>query len=92
MAGDVAALNKLPGVSATFFDLFDFEHALIANPAAYGLPANLNITTPCQFSRPSTCANSLYFDAIHPTAHVHQAIANAIYAQLRVPKPSPKSP
>jgi phospholipase/lecithinase/hemolysin len=93
---DTTALNALPGVSATFFDLFDFEHDLIADPTAYGLPADLNTTTPCQvlgggFPQLSNCTNSLYFDDIHPTSQVHQAIANAILAQLNtaaVPEPA----
>jgi len=74
-----------------------FEHNLLANPAAFGLPAGLNTTTPCQIVGGGTpqlanCANSLYFDAIHPTAQVHAVIAGAILTQLRstaaVPEPA----
>jgi phospholipase/lecithinase/hemolysin len=92
-AGDTTALGSLPGANATFFDLFDFEHDLIADPAAYGLPADLNTTTPCQivgggFPQLSNCTDSLYFDTIHPTYLAHQAVANAILAELAVPEPA----
>lgn len=91
-----AGLGALPGVNANFFDLFDYEHDLIADPAAYGLPADLNTTTPCQvvgggFPQLSSCTKSLYFDDIHPTYLVHQAIASAILGQLNaaaVPEPA----
>jgi phospholipase/lecithinase/hemolysin len=94
--GGTTALDALPGVNAAFFDLFGFEHDLIADPAAYGLPAGLNTTTPCQvlgggYPQLSGCVNSLYFDDIHPTYQVHQAISNAILAQLQaaaVPEPA----
>jgi outer membrane lipase/esterase len=90
------ALDALPGDNATFFDLFGFEHDLLGNPTAFGLPANLNTTTPCQVigggvPQIANCANSLYFDAIHPTTQVHAAIADAILRQLgaaSVPEPA----
>jgi phospholipase/lecithinase/hemolysin len=83
----------LPGAHGSFFDLFDFEHDLLANPSAYGLPATLDSTTPCQIPGGGSpqivnCANSLYFDPIHPTAQGHTAIANALLARLSVPEPS----
>jgi len=97
LAGSAGALDALPGTQVSFFDLFSFEHNLLANPAAFGLPAGLNTTTPCQIVGGGTpqlanCANSLYFDAIHPTAQVHAVIAGAILTQLRstaaVPEPA----
>lgn len=96
-ASSAGALDALPGTNVTFFDLFSFEHNLLANPAAFGLPAGLNTTTPCQIPgggspQLANCANSLYFDAIHPTGQVHTAIAGAILSQLRstaaVPEPA----
>lgn len=93
--GATTALDALPGVNATYFDFFDFEHDLIADPAAYGL-ADLETTTPCQkpgggSPQLSNCTKSLYFDGIHPTYLVHQVIANAILARLdaaAVPEPA----
>lgn len=81
--------NSVPGVTAGYFDLFGYENALLANPAAYGLPSTLNTTTPCQIvgggsPQLANCSNALYFDAIHPTTQVHQAIATAIAGQLGI--------
>ncbi|WP_435876842.1 SGNH/GDSL hydrolase family protein [Sphingomonas quercus] len=85
-----AAFDMLAGVNASFFDLFGYEHDLLADPTAFGLPAGLDTTTPCQIPlggspQLANCANSLYFDGIHPTTIVHQAIAGAILAQLDAP-------
>lgn len=84
-----AGLAGVPGVEAKYFDLFGYEHDLLANPTAYGLPATLDSSVPCQ--TPGTgvpqlaqCANSLYFDGIHPTTQVHKAIATAIAGQLGI--------
>ncbi|WP_294330242.1 SGNH/GDSL hydrolase family protein [uncultured Sphingomonas sp.] len=81
--------NTVPGVTAGYFDLFGYEHDLLANPAAYGLPSTLNTTTPCQIPGAGSpqlvnCSNALYFDAIHPTTQVHKAIATAIAGQLGI--------
>lgn len=87
-------LANLPGTTVSFFDLFTYEHDLLADPAAYGLPAGLNSTIPCQVpggGSPQTanCANSLYFDPIHPTTQVHEAIARGLVTQLASPVPEP---
>jgi phospholipase/lecithinase/hemolysin len=95
-ATKAGALAAFPGADVTFFDLFAYEHDLLADPAAFSLPSTLNTTTPCQVigaGSPQTtaCANSLYFDPVHPTTQVHQAIANAIVAELdaaAVPEPA----
>jgi len=93
-----AAFAGQTGANVEFFDLFGFEHAVRADPAAYGLPADLDLTTPCQvinggIPQLSNCTKSLYFDKVHPTTVVHQAIANALVAQLSgspaaVPEPA----
>lgn len=88
---DAGALNALPGTNVTFFDLLGFENRVLADPAAYGLPATLDSTTPCQtigggVPQVAQCANSLYFDTIHPTTQIHAVIAGAIAAQLPVPE------
>ena len=81
------AFAGLTGANVTYFDLFGFEHALRANPAILGLPASFNTTEPCQnhgagVPQLANCANSLYFDAIHPTTIAHQAVASAMLSQL----------
>ncbi|MCX6596126.1 MAG: SGNH/GDSL hydrolase family protein, partial [Acidobacteria bacterium] len=44
-----------------------------------------NLTTPCIGSFPDTCATSLFFDDLHPTARVHQLLGQAALSQ--VPEP-----
>lgn len=44
-----------------------------------------NLTTPCIGSFPDTCATSIFFDDLHPTARVHQLLGHAALAQ--VPEP-----
>lgn len=89
LQGISAAFGTMPGVESNYFDLFGYEQALLANPAAFGLPSTLNTTTPCQIAgggspQLANCSNALYFDAIHPTTQVHQAIATAIAGQLGI--------
>ncbi|NLS27308.1 hypothetical protein S2M10_23030 [Sphingomonas sp. S2M10] len=84
-----AGIDAQPGVTASFFDLFAMEHDLLASPAAYGLSPTLNTTTPCQVigggsPQLANCSNALYFDEIHPTTQVHQAIAAAMARQLGI--------
>ena len=93
-----AEFAQLTGSNVAFFDLFRFENALVANPTRFGLPGDLNTTTPCQIigggvPQISNCEGSLYFDRVHPTTAVHQVIADGVLAQLNgtplaVPEPA----
>ncbi len=84
-AGTSSFFGTLTGANVGYFDLFSFEAQVRANPAAFGLPANLNLTDPCQVPGQlflfQPCGNSLYFDAIHPTTIAHFAIASALRSQ-----------
>lgn len=92
------AFAGLTGAEVTYFNLFSFEHAVRANPAAFGLPPNLNLADPCQIlgagvPQLANCAGSLYFDKIHPTTIAHQAVAGAMLTRLSerpgsIPEPS----
>jgi phospholipase/lecithinase/hemolysin len=87
-----AELAALTGTSALFFDLFAYQQALLVDPTAFGLPANLDTTTPCQVPgggspQVANCTNALYFDVIHPTTQMHAVIANGILGQLQGPVP-----
>ncbi|WP_010545183.1 SGNH/GDSL hydrolase family protein [Sphingomonas elodea] len=89
LAALASSFDAAPGATASYFDLFGYEHDLLANPSAFGLPSTLNTTTPCQVPgggspQLANCSNALYFDAIHPTTQVHQAIATAIAGQLGI--------
>jgi phospholipase/lecithinase/hemolysin len=96
IGGEATTIDALSDTSVTFFDFIEFQRRLYANPAAYGLPTPLNTTTPCQIvggGSPQTtnCANSVYFDGIHPTTIVHRAVANELAARLNtsaVPEPA----
>ena len=44
-----------------------------------------NLTTPCIGSSPDTCATSIFFDDVHPTARVHQLLG--MQALSQVPEP-----
>ncbi|WP_313537928.1 SGNH/GDSL hydrolase family protein [Sphingomonas sp.] len=84
-----AGIDRQPGLTADFFDLFATEHALLDSPTAFGLPNTLNTTTPCQVlgggsPQLANCSASLYFDGIHPTTQVHQAIADAMIRQIGI--------
>lgn len=88
-----AALAVLPGTSVSFFDLGDYEHRLLADPGAFGLPVTLDSSTPCRIPNGgspqlSNCTNSLYFDYVHPTTIAHEAIGTALLSQIdAVPEP-----
>ena len=84
-----AGIDSQPGLTADFFDLFAIEHDLLDSPSSFGLPSTLNTTTPCQIlgggsPQLANCSNSLYFDEVHPTTQVHQAIADAMIRQLGI--------
>ncbi len=82
-----------PGTSLTQIDYFGFFGALIADPAAFGLPADLdtnladacvNINVPPANPHPN-CSHFLSFDGIHPTAPVHAALARYVDGLIGVP-------
>ncbi len=82
-----------PGVNAVFFDLFNYQKTIYANPGNYGLPVPLDRTSPCQVGTnpASGCEDNVYFDSIHPTTQVHFAIAQGIAGQIgiaAIPEPS----
>lgn len=87
-------LNAVTNADVRFFDLLAFQRDLEANPAAFGLPADLDTTSFCQAGGPPAvlggCEGYLYFDPVHPTAQVHEVIAAAIADRVAVtPVPEP---
>lgn len=87
-------LSLLTGANVEFFDLLAFQRALEADPAAFGLPDDLDTTSFCRAGGPAAvlggCEGYLYFDPVHPTAQIHEVIALAIADQLAVtPVPEP---
>lgn len=86
-------LHLAPGTEFTQIDYFSFFSALVANPAAFGLPADLdtNLADACvNIALPPTnphpdCSHFLSFDGIHPTAPVHAAIARYVDGLIGIP-------
>jgi outer membrane lipase/esterase len=89
----VTTFAKDTGANATFFDLFEAQKQIYANPTAFGLPATLDKKVPC-IRVPNAvpdCTGLVYFDTIHPTTQLHSAIATGIESQLgiaAVPEPA----
>jgi outer membrane lipase/esterase len=89
----VAEVGAEKGIDLRYFDLFGLDHALRANPSAFGFSGALDSVNSCQSGGPAAviggCVDYLYFDAIHPTTQVHAVIAAAIGSQLGpVPEPA----
>ena len=86
----IGDLGTTPGLRITFLDTFSLIDAAVADPGAFGLT---NVTDPC-YVGPYTggglvCADPnlyLFWDAGHPTAAAHAAIAALARAAL-VPEP-----
>ena len=77
----------LPGIEIHRLDLAGLLNDVRANPAAYGLT---NVTDPVL--TPTGLAGNpdqyLWWDAVHPTARVHQAIAARALEAVSMPLPS----
>jgi len=103
-SGQSSALNDLFRVEASalagangwnfgFYDLYNQQRAIYADPTAYGLPATLNRTNACLRTPGAApaCDGYVYFDDIHPTTDLHSAIAQGIsrlgVVEAAVPEP-----
>lgn len=91
----LAGLMATPDLRITRFDTFGLLQAVIADPAAYGLA---NVTDPCLENfyvdgflspGPATVCGTpdeyLFWDIIHPSARMHQVLAQGM--TLAVPEP-----
>lgn len=72
--------------------LLDF----VADPTAYGFPADTDFTTPCFTVRPIVdgridCTGFLSFDGIHFTAEFHRVLALEVARAASLPIPEPAS-
>ena len=86
----VGSLADRTGYNLQFFDLFGYQADIYADPAAFGLPAALDTRRACLqvAGAAPTCGGFVYFDTIHPTRQLHEAIADGITAQVTaVPEP-----
>jgi phospholipase/lecithinase/hemolysin len=92
---DRVQLALPPEASLTRFDYFGFFTALAADPTRFGLPADLDLVTPCLAAVPPgpgiDCTGFLSFDGTHVTAAVQKAISVQVGRQLGiavVPEPA----
>jgi len=77
--------SRQTGANARFFDLFDYQAAIYADPSAYGLPEPLDTKTACLSTADAPrCTGYVYFDQVHPTTRLHQAIGGGIAKELGV--------
>lgn len=76
---DVVAAGLPPFVSLYRFDYFAFFNTLAADPTVFGLPAGLDLVTPCLAAVPPgpgiDCTGYLSFDGIHVTRAVQKALS-----------------
>lgn len=82
------------GVNITRFDTFSVLNDVVANPGNFGFT---NVTDPCytgddkNFTGGGTvCSNPdqyAFWDTIHPTAQLHQILADKMASALRIPEP-----
>ena len=89
----LATVPLAPGTTLTQIDYFGFFNALVADPAAFGLPADLDtnladacvdINVPPVNPHPN-CTHFLSFDGIHPTTQVDDALARYVDGLIGVP-------
>lgn len=84
----LGALSLDPATSLRLFDLQGVYSALFFNPAAIGLPPLALAPSCLEVEVPSPtidCSAYAFFDPIHPTAQVHQAIAEQLSAIVPLP-------
>ena len=73
------------GVDIVGFNTLAALNVLLANPSAFGLS---NVTDPC-FNGVSVCGDPdqyLFWDTVHPTAHVHDILGTAFAAAVPEPQ------
>lgn len=97
-AGLIAMLNSLLGPAIIEFDTFAFQNTVINNPGAFGFT---DVTHRCytgddlRFTGGGTTCNNpdefFFWDGIHPTAHGHALLGEAITAAVLAAVPEPAS-
>jgi phospholipase/lecithinase/hemolysin len=89
-----AALPSSPNILK--YDTIALFNSVVANPAAYGLPVGINLTTACLASGspdpsgPPSCNDYAFFDNTHPTTQVASILGNA-WVVAAVPEPDTSS-
>lgn len=84
---NAAIAGALPG-SVDFFDTVALFNAVLSDPAAFGLPALIDLDTACQVAAPAdfpVCEDYAFLDPVHPTTQVLQILGDELIAA--VPEP-----
>lgn len=90
-AFETGTYDVFPGGRLTYFDTAAWGDMVVSDPAAFGLPADLDLRTPC-FSVPSAlpdCTGYAWSDTVHPTSSVHLVLGRSIEAALGTSVPEP---
>jgi phospholipase/lecithinase/hemolysin len=96
---EVALQSMLDGLEPTLgatlyrFSYLDLWADILTDPTHFGLPSNLDVSTPCRAVRPVVngqidCTGYFSFDGTHPTATIHKVIAGRVEQILAVPEPA----
>ena len=98
LGSGIAALTLPTGVKLNYFDLYNYNANIIANPAAYGITDAQDrcyVNTPLSAATSAQCGINAaninqfaYWDSIHPTETVQAIWANGFAVALAVPEPS----
>jgi phospholipase/lecithinase/hemolysin len=94
LEGDLSKLAASLDGGLHFLDTYRWLDSAVADPTAVGLPLGANVTDAC-YNGPFTgggtvCASPnsyLFWDEKHPTAAVHQLLAEEAWAFVPSPKP-----
>lgn len=91
LQGALDGLVLETGTNLFRFDYISFFDTVNASPTAYGLPSNLNTTTPCITAQPGTatpdCTPYAFFDDVHPEARFQNLVFGQVAAIVGVPEP-----
>lgn len=78
-------LNRIAlpaGTTLYQYSILDFFQRAASDPTSLGLPAGLDVSTPCRAAGASDCAPYLFYDGDHPTAAAHQAMLDDMNRQF----------
>jgi phospholipase/lecithinase/hemolysin len=79
------------GTTLYRFDYINFFDRIAANFAAFGLPSDIDLLTPCTTAQPNNptpnCSRYAFFDSVHPEARFQQLAFLQIATLTGIPEP-----
>lgn len=89
---ELNGLNLATGTNLFRFDYIDFFDGILADLQASGLPAGLDLLTPCIVALPNNaspdCTPYAFFDAVHPDARFQELAYRQVAKIVGVPEPA----